>query len=188
MVEDDNNQNDSLQDTDTLNNAGVSEDPDETSASKPPRKKALDFAQETSVLSKDNPILRRALSNQMSGEDSDGEEDSSAAGSREIVLVIRGMVERKMLREGVEYKLGRYDLGATANDEIDLTPYGAQDRGVSRLHAQIHLEDDRLYLTDMGSTNGTYLGGKRLEPNTPSMIRKGDEILLGRLAIEIMFH
>jgi hypothetical protein len=105
-----------------------------------------------------------------------------------VILVIRGMVERVVMEEGITYHLGRYDLGAKGNDEIDLTPYGAIDRGVSRVHATLHLEGDFLYITDLGSTNGTYLSGNRLEAETPTVVHKGDEVLLGRLAVQIMFR
>jgi hypothetical protein len=143
-----------------------------------------EFIQKTTVLSRNNPILQRALSNQASGEE--GDEDVS--GTREVLLIIRTMTERLTIEENKRYKLGRFDLGPTAEDEIDLTPYGAQDRGVSRIHAEIHIEDGLLYVTDLDSTNGTYLGGNKLMPNEPTPLRKGDELLLGRLAVQIMFH
>jgi hypothetical protein len=73
-------------------------------------------------------------------------------------------------------------MGAKNDAEIDLTPYGAMDRGVSRHHALLHLADDHLYLTDLQSTNGTYVAGQRLEPDTPTVVHKGDEVLLGRLS------
>lgn len=40
-------------------------------------------------------------------------------------------------------------------------------RTVSGNHAQLWVEGERLMLSDNGSTNGTYVGGKRLEPSTP---------------------
>jgi len=148
-----------------------------------------DFVQKTTVISRDNPILRRALSHQ-AGQDATDEEADEIPMSEEIeiVLVIRGMVERIPMREGIIYKVGRYELGMKNDDEIDLTPYGATDRGVSRLHAQMFIEDGVLHVEDLGSTNGTYLGGKRLEPNTPTPLKKGDEVLFGRLAVQVMFR
>jgi len=109
-------------------------------------------------------------------------------GQRELILVIRGMVERLVLPNDLSIVLGRSDLLTRYHPDVDLTPYGALDRGVSRGHARIHVEDDSLYVTDLGSTNGTFLGGKRLEPNTPTLIGKGDELLLGRLAVQVLFR
>ncbi len=108
---------------------------------------------------------------------------------REIILVIRGMIERVFLEENQSVILGRADPSAPLSRRlINLMSYGALDRGVSRRHARLYLKDNNLYLTDLNSTNGTYLAGKRLNPNEPILLRNGDEILLGRLAIEILFH
>lgn len=112
----------------------------------------------------------------------------SLGDKQEIILLVRGMVERLIMEEKFVYKLGRFDIGATKKDEVDLTPYGAQDRGVSRVHAHIHLEDGYIYITDLDSKNGTYVGGERLEPHTPTILSKGNEVLLGRLSIQILFR
>ena len=139
----------------------------------------------TTVLSADNPLLRRALSQNASAEHNG---TTSIGDSREVILLIRGMIERVVMADHKAYTLGRYDMGVKGNDEIDLTPYGAADRGVSRAHAVLQLDGDHLYLTDLESTNGTYIAGEKLEPNTPTIVHKGDEVLLGRLAIQIMFR
>lgn len=144
----------------------------------------LDPMRETAVIPRDNPGLRRALNNQSVSKDG----ATKIGERREVILLIRGMVERVNVVENSSFILGRFEMGAVKDEEVDLTPYGALDRGVSRLHAQIHLEDDQLYITDLGSTNGTYLGGNRLTPNEATMLRKGDELLLGRLAIQILFR
>ena len=107
---------------------------------------------------------------------------------QEVILLVRGMVERVMMQTGTLYKLGRFELGINEVDEIDLTPYGAQDRGVSRIHAQLQIIDAIVHITDLGSTNGTFVNGVRLEANTPTALRKGDELLLGRLAVQALFR
>lgn len=144
-------------------------------------------SRETAVLSKNNSGLRRYLRGQA---DKDGEESDTAqlGDSREVLLIIRGVVERLLISEDSAYKLGRFDIGTKRFDEIDLSPYGALDRGVSRTHAQLHLEGEHLFITDLGSTNGTYVGGERLAARKPHQLRKGDELLLGRLAIQVMFR
>jgi hypothetical protein len=48
---------------------------------------------------------------------------------------------------------------------------------VSRKHAQITWEDGRPVLTDLGSSNGTMVGGKRL--TKPHVLEDGDEISVG---------
>ena len=107
---------------------------------------------------------------------------------RELILVIRGIVERIVLPEDQSIILGRSDARLRYHADVDLTPYGALDRGVSREHARVYTEGGQLFIVDMNSTNGTFLGGNRLEPNTPALLRKGDELLLGRLPVQILFR
>jgi len=92
-----------------------------------------------------------------------------------------------MISEDHPFVLGRADIGSRFHPDIDLTPYGALDRGVSRSHAILHLAGDNLLVADQNSTNGTFLRGDRLTPNEPVMLQNGDELLLGRLAIQVLF-
>lgn len=137
----------------------------------------------TTVLSRNNPLLRRALNNQSSDES----DEISTSEKHEILLLVRGMVERLVVKNDEVFRLGRFEFSSNPR-EVDLTPYGAADRGVSREHAQIHIKDNQVYITDLNSTNGTFVQGERLDPNTPKVIKKGNELLLGRLAVQVMFR
>lgn len=55
------------------------------------------------------------------------------------------------------------------------------DDSISRLHARIEKQDDKIFLTDMNSTNGTYKNGLRMEPSQTIEIEPGDEIRFGKL-------
>lgn len=138
---------------------------------------------DTAILA-NKPQVRRALQQQATGE----HQTASLGENREIILVIRGMVERLILPDDKRIILGRTDVKSRFLPDVDLTPYGALDRGVSREHASLHLQGDRLFVTDLNSTNGTYLAGKKLDPHTPSILRKGDELLLGRLPVQVLFR
>lgn len=142
-----------------------------------------ELGNDTAVLSKENRTFQRAINKQ---EPAVG--TSTLGEQREVILVIRGMIERLTITEKMPFTLGRFELGRKESTEVDLTPYGALDRGVSRVHAQLHLKGDHLFVTDLGSTNGTYLAGARLEPNEPKLLRKGDELLIGRLSVQVMFR
>lgn len=61
------------------------------------------------------------------------------------------------LPEGAEVELGREPASAAS--------VSINDPSVSRRHALVSVRGGRLYITDLGSTNGTWMGGKRLEPN-----------------------
>ncbi len=60
-----------------------------------------------------------------------------------------------------------------------------KDPNLSRRHAQITYDDARreYFLTDLGSSNGTYLDNQRLIPNQPMRISNGAIIKLGTKAI-----
>lgn len=47
-------------------------------------------------------------------------------------------------------------------------------RGISRIHSRISREEDCYYLTDLNSTNGTFLNGGRLEVHEKARLRPGD--------------
>jgi pSer/pThr/pTyr-binding forkhead associated (FHA) protein len=58
------------------------------------------------------------------------------------------------------------------------------DPRASRRHALIQRADDRFWLEDLGSTNGTYHNGARVRERTP--LQDGDRIRIG--ATEFTFH
>jgi hypothetical protein len=107
---------------------------------------------------------------------------------REIILVIRGIIERFVIPKDRKLMLGRSNARMRFVPDIDLTPYGALDRGVSRAHAQIWIENGDLYIEDMESTNGTYINNEPVPPNQPKRVTSGNELMLGRLAIQVLFR
>jgi pSer/pThr/pTyr-binding forkhead associated (FHA) protein len=52
------------------------------------------------------------------------------------------------------------------------------DSSVSRLHVRIHL-GDVLRVEDLGSANGTRMGGQRLQPNTVTVLPPGQVLEIG---------
>jgi hypothetical protein len=81
--------------------------------------------------------------------------------------------------------IGRLVPDAGNQPDIDLTPYGGIPQGVSRRHLMITKEGNLLKVTDLGSTNGTYLNGVRLQPRQPRLLRTGDRLSLGQLVIRV---
>ena len=68
----------------------------------------------------------------------------------------------------------RTTLGRNIDCTIPLT--GKQ---VSRQHAHIYHQEGHYYLQDLGSSNGTFLNGKRLTPNAPSLLTERDTFQIG---------
>jgi adenylate cyclase len=56
------------------------------------------------------------------------------------------------------------------------------DREVSRKHSQIDREGEDFILRDLGSSNGTFLNGKRIFG--PSRLKDGDEVVIGTSKME----
>ena len=92
---------------------------------------------------------------------------------------------------GMEVKdkiiVGRHDPASGYTPDLDLSPFGAADRGVSRRHLQIMLHDQSLYLEDLRSLNGTRLNGFLLEADHGYRLRDGDEIEVGQIRLVLRF-
>ncbi len=137
---------------------------------------------ETFIMNANNPVLRKLLDKASS------ESGDTVATERRIFLVVRGIPEEVTLDENKPIIVGRIDLTTGYRPGVDLTPYDAQKRGVSREHLRLELKEQHVYVTDLGSANGTVLAGKRLTPQQAVMLHNGDELLLGGLAVKVMFE
>lgn len=73
-------------------------------------------------------------------------------------------------------------IGRAADNALQLP-----ESSISRYHACLHQDDEGyVRLTDLGSTNGTYINGRRLPARTPACVRDGDRIQFGS-AIVVKF-
>lgn len=90
--------------------------------------------------------------------------------TREFALEING-----------EVTLGRSAGRREQPDLIDLNPFGAAEKGVSRHHLLLRPTTTNLFIIDLGSTNGTLRNGRSIGVNTPYSLVDGDTIALGQL-------
>jgi hypothetical protein len=79
--------------------------------------------------------------------------------------------------------IGREDAVSNIYPDIDLTPHGGEEGGVSRMHARIFLENGQYMIEDENSTNFTYVNRQRLAPKTPTPLHDNDELRLGRVML-----
>ena len=87
-----------------------------------------------------------------------------------------------------ELVLGRvHDEPGVPLPDLDLSPYGALEKGVSRRHLTLMRDHDTIVVVDMGSANHTYLNGQRLIPHEPRILRDNDEVRLGHLVMRVAF-
>ncbi len=105
----------------------------------------------------------------------------------QVIIHIRDSVEPIIISPEVEFIVGRKDPASGTVPDLDLSPHGALEKGVSRTHAALRRGEDVLSIVDLDSANGTYLNGQRLAAHQPRLLRDGDEVRLGKLILHIYF-
>lgn len=104
-------------------------------------------------------------------------------------IEIEGGPEPILIKPKQELIFGRRDPATGAMPDIDLTPYAGYRMGVSRRHAAIRTADENhLDVWDLGSSNGTFLNGQRLNAHRPYRLRDGDRLRLGQMIIRVLFQ
>src|SRR5262245_40074053 len=92
---------------------------------------------------------------------------------RACLIVIRG------LNVGEMYKLTRSEMVVGRGHPVDVE---ILDDGISRKHARIDFkEDGTVHVVDLGSRNGTYVNGHKIEATQE--LRDGDKIQLSSVTI-----
>ena len=104
-----------------------------------------------------------------------------------LVFRVKNHTDPLVLQPKDEMVVGRADLKSNHYPAIDLTPYGALEEGISRVHAKLNRDGETVTVTDMNSVNGTYLNGQRLPAHQARVVRDGDEVRFGRLIMNIYF-
>src|ERR1700689_1790578 len=90
-----------------------------------------------------------------------------------IVISEKGGAERRESFEKNEINVGRVQ----GNDLM--LPKG----NVSKHHARLLFRDARFIVTDLKSTNGTYVNGRKISQAT--IVREGDKIYIGDFVVRI---
>jgi|RhiMethySRZTD1v2_1073278.scaffolds.fasta_scaffold91674_2 diguanylate cyclase (GGDEF)-like protein len=100
-------------------------------------------------------------------------DNAPGARDRACLIVIRG------LNVGEMYKLaGKPEMVLGRGQQVDVE---ILDDGISRRHAALRFRDDQVLLEDLGSRNGTFVNGQRVEGSRP--IQDGDKIQLSSSTI-----
>jgi diguanylate cyclase (GGDEF)-like protein len=91
------------------------------------------------------------------------------------LIVLTGGIPGAMIR----LESGSTRVGRAADNTLQLS-----EDSVSRYHAVLRIDDDgRVRLTDLASTNGTYLNGRRVVNHTPVVLHDGDRLQLGSMTV-----
>ena len=108
--------------------------------------------------------------------------------SKGIVLINLDDGQPITIQREKAFILGRVSSEIKTRESlVDLTQFGALELGISRVHAKIHQTKDGYQITDLESSNGTWLENQRLVPKQPYTIESGDRIRIGRLNILVFY-
>ena len=94
-----------------------------------------------------------------------------AAEQPACLIVVRGSPQ------GHRYFLNQQETIIGRDPAVDIAI--TSDQNISRKHARVTIEGEQVVLTDLGSSNGTKINGKRCTPNTPIALSKEDMIGMG---------
>ena len=113
-------------------------------------------------------------------------ENALPAPVRGISFFLFGKTEPFVTRAEDTIYLGRLE-NETTDVIIDLNPLDGFNHGVSRKHAVIKRVGAQYEITDLFSSNGTFLNGQRLLPPKGYPLTSGAVIQLGRLKLITIF-
>jgi pSer/pThr/pTyr-binding forkhead associated (FHA) protein len=107
------------------------------------------------------------------------EEPIQPVGIHEEPPVLAKLVA-KVGDEEFDIREGETTIGRRSSNDIAIAdPY------VSGSHAVITASEGSFTYTDVGSTNGSFIDGERLNPNEPRQISDGDEITIGQTVFRL---
>jgi hypothetical protein len=113
----------------------------------------------------------------------DQQEPATAASTLRARLIVEGDNQEFDLSGKDNIVIGREDAVSNIFPDVDLTPHGGEEGGVSRLHARIFYESGQYMLEDENSTNFTFLNRQRLAAKTPTPLHDNDEVRFGRVML-----
>ena len=91
---------------------------------------------------------------------------------------LRGHESASQLRGRALPSVGSILVGRGSRVHVRVT-----DATISRRHARLDIVDGRCWLFDLGSSNGTFVNGRRIAEATP--IENGDVVRFGRVVFEL---
>ena len=84
---------------------------------------------------------------------------------------------------GQVYEIGDGVTMVGRSDDVDLV---ISDTSISRKHALIVQRDGGFYLSDLGSTNGSFINNKAVDDPLP--LTEGDKVLIGHVVFKFTYQ
>ncbi len=76
----------------------------------------------------------------------------------------------------IDTKIPVDEEGTTIGRGMLQKEYGLYNGSIGKSHARLYEQEGNIYISDLGSRNGTYLNGEKIEKRKPARIEKGDII------------
>jgi pSer/pThr/pTyr-binding forkhead associated (FHA) protein len=108
--------------------------------------------------------------------------------SRDLILYYAEQERILDLPDLDEFTIGRFVEGQVITPDVDLNPFDAFDKGVSRLHATIRInrENNKVHVIDLGSANGSCVNGYEIPANSEVPLNNGDVLTLGKFNLKVI--
>ena len=104
-----------------------------------------------------------------------------------IGIYVAGALKPYYLDMDKDLIVGR-KLEAASEAILDLSDLDGFNLGLSRRHAMLRRTESSYELTDLSSTNGTWLNNERLAPNKPYPFASGSQLRLGRMRLFVLYR
>lgn len=96
------------------------------------------------------------------------------AGAGAELVLISGSADGRRIRLSAQGHV----VGRSPEAEITI-----DDPYASEFHARVGIQDERIMVHDLGSTNGTYVNGRRV--SAPTTVSRGDTVQIGKTILEV---
>lgn len=93
------------------------------------------------------------------------------------------MVKLVVLSEGFAGKTCELTADKLTIGRVEDNGFQIPEGSVSGRHCEVYLKEGKAYVKDLGSTNGTFIGGKKV--NSEALLRPGKILRLGQVEIRL---
>lgn len=93
------------------------------------------------------------------------------------------MVKLVVLSEGFVGKTCELTAEKLTIGRVENNGFQIPEGSISGRHCEVRLKEGKVYVKDLGSTNGTFIGGKKV--NSEALLRPGKILRLGQVEIRL---
>lgn len=119
------------------------------------------------------------LFNQTTGKFSINDSDSTKKSAR--INACSGVPRLEVHGQSKQLSNKSFGIGRDKTNQIIIA-----DPKVSRFHAVVTFENNKAYIKDTDSSNGTFLNGKQIETQRKILLNDGDKIKVGTTVINFL--